>query len=66
MMAKKKPVPEISLEELGVSGNEAAPSVTVVRVEPPPARAAGRVVTGPPEDLARQIAAFLHSDAKVI
>jgi len=66
MMAKKKPVPEVSLDELGLAGEGAAPSLTVVRVEPPPARAAGRVVTGPPEDLAGQIADFLHGEAKVI
>lgn len=66
MMAKKKPVPEVTLEELGIVGGEAAPAVSVVRLEPPPTRAEGRVVTGAPEDLARQIAAFLHSDAKII
>jgi len=66
MMAKKKPIPEVSLEELGLRGEDAAPAVSVVRVEPPLARAAGRVVTGSPEDLARQITAFLHGDAKII
>ncbi len=66
MLAKKKPVPAISLEELGLSGEEAAPSLSIVRLEPPPARPAGRVVAGTPDDLARQLAAFLHGDAKVI
>ncbi len=66
MMAKKKPIPAISLEELGLRGEETASAVSVVRVEPPPTRAAGRVVTGTPEDLAKQIAAFLHGDAKII
>ena len=66
MLAKKKPVPEVTLEDLGLGGEASAPSLTVIRVEPPPARAAGRVVTGPPDELARQIAAFIHNDAKVI
>jgi electron transfer flavoprotein beta subunit len=66
MMAKKKPVPTISLEELGIPAQEAAPGVSVVRLEPPPSRAAGRVVTGIPGDVARQLAEFLHGDAKII
>jgi electron transfer flavoprotein beta subunit len=65
MLAKKKPVPVISLEELGLR-EETTPAVSVVRLEPPPSRAAGRVVTGTPEDVARQLAAFLHGDAKII
>jgi electron transfer flavoprotein beta subunit len=66
MLAKKKPIPAISIEELGIGAGEIAPSVAVVRLEPPPARAAGRVVTGTPQETARQLAAFLHGDAKII
>ncbi len=66
MMAKKKPVPTVTLEELGLAADETAPAVAVVRLEPLAARAAGRVVTGTPEDVARQIAEFLHGEAKVI
>lgn len=66
MLARKKPIPTISIEELGIGVGEIAPSVAVVRLESPPARAAGRVVTGTPQETARQLAAFLHGDAKII
>jgi electron transfer flavoprotein beta subunit len=66
MLAKKKPIPTLSIEELGIRAEEIAPTVAVVRVEPPPARAAGRIVTGTPQDTAGQLAAFLHGEAKII
>jgi electron transfer flavoprotein beta subunit len=66
MMAKKKPIPTISIEELGIQPGDVEPVVRIVRLEPPPSRAAGRVVSGPPEDSARELAAFLHGEAKVI
>jgi electron transfer flavoprotein beta subunit len=66
MLAKKKPIPTISIDELGIGTDGLAPAVAVVRLEPPPARAAGRVVSGTPEESARALAAFLHGEAKVI
>lgn len=66
MMAKKKEIPVITLEELGLKTEELAPTVTVVRMDMPPARQAGRVVTGTPEETAKQLADYLHNEAKVI
>ena len=58
MKAKKKPVEEITPQALGV---DVTPKVKVVKVEPPPARAAGIKVP----DVATLVQK-LHSEAKVI
>ncbi len=66
MMAKKKEIPVVTIEELGLKADELASQVAIVRMNLPPARQAGRVVTGPPEEAARQLADYLHNEAKVI
>jgi len=66
MMAKKKEIPTISIEELGLNPEELAPQIEITGMEMPPARQAGRVVTGPPEETAKQLAGFLHNEAKMI
>jgi len=66
MMAKKKEIPIISIEDLGFGPNDLAPRLEVLAMDEPPARKAGRVVTGEPADTARQIVEFLHNEAKVI
>jgi electron transfer flavoprotein beta subunit len=66
MMAKKKEIPIVSIEELGFKPDELAPRVAVLTMDEPPARQAGRVVTGEPADTARQMVEFLHNEAKVI
>lgn len=66
MAAKRKDIPIISIEELGIRAEDLAPRVVITRMETPPARQAGRITTGPPEETARQLAEFLHQEAKVI
>jgi electron transfer flavoprotein beta subunit len=66
MMAKKKEIPSVTIEELGLNAEDLTPRVAVVRMDMPPARQAGRVVTAPPEETARQLAEYLHNEAKVI
>ncbi len=66
MMAKKKEIPVVTAEDLGLNPDELAPTVAVVRIDMPPARQAGRVVTGTPEETAKQLADYLHNEAKVI
>jgi len=58
MKAKKKPVEELSPQALGV---DVTPKVKVVKVEPPPARAAGIKVPDVPTLVQK-----LHEEAKVI
>jgi electron transfer flavoprotein beta subunit len=66
MMAKKKDIPIISIEELGFNLEDLAPQIEITGMEMPPARQAGRVVTGPPEETAKKLVDFLHNEAKII
>jgi len=66
MAAKRKEIPIIPIEGLGLRAEDLAPQVIVTRLETPPPRQAGRMTSGPPEETARQLAEFLHSEAKVI
>lgn len=66
MMAKRKEIPVVSLEELGFGPEDLTPQVEVAGMEMPPARKAGKTVTGAPEETAKQLAEFLHNEAKVI
>ena len=66
MAAKKKTIPAVTLEDLGLGGDAAAPQVEVVRIEMPPARRAGRIIPGTPEEAAKALAAVLRDEAKVI
>jgi electron transfer flavoprotein beta subunit len=66
MMAKKKEIPVVPVEELGLKPEELAPCLTVVKMDQPPARQAGRVVTGEAPETAHQLVEFLHNEAKII
>jgi electron transfer flavoprotein beta subunit len=48
------------------ASDDIAPQAAVVKLDLPPARQAGRVVTGTPEETARQLVEYLHSEAKII
>ena len=63
MTAKKKPVDVKTPADLGSPEN----SVEVVAIEPPPARAEGRILDGSdPADIAGQLVKALREEAKVI
>jgi len=64
MQAKQKPVDQPSLSDLGLSGDDTAPTQTIAKVEPAPARGAGEKVEDDGTGAAK-IAAFLK-EAKVI
>jgi len=66
MMAKKKEIPVISLQELGLGDEELTARLQIVRVESPPEREEGRVVEKEPEVAAKELVEFLHNQAKVI
>ncbi|MBN1273663.1 MAG: electron transfer flavoprotein subunit beta/FixA family protein [Candidatus Aminicenantes bacterium] len=66
MAAKKKEIPVISLEELGLDKEAIKPQISVLKMESPPERQAGRKIEGEPQDLAKQLVQFLHEEAKVI
>ncbi len=66
MMAKRKQIPVITTAELGLSDEQLAPQLTIVRMETPPAREAGKIVEGDAAETAQQLVDFLHEEAKVI
>jgi electron transfer flavoprotein beta subunit len=66
MMAKRKEIPAISIDELGMKPEDLTPQVTDMKMTLPAARQAGRVVSGAAEETARQLADFLHNEAKII
>jgi len=66
MMAKRKQIPVITTAELGLSDEQLAPQLTIVRMETPPAREAGKIVEGDAAETAQQLVDFLHKEAKVI
>ncbi len=66
MAAKRKEIPIVPIEDIGITAEDLASRVVVIGLEMPSARQAGRVTSGPPEETARQLVEFLHCEAKVI
>ena len=70
MKAKKKPLEEKTLADLGLDAaefGEGARKVKIQEMTPPPARGAGKIVEGDsPEAKAAELARLLHEEAKVI
>ena len=56
MAAKKKAIPVVTLEELGLTEDDVAPQVEISGIEMPPARQAGKIIPGTPEEAARALA----------
>jgi electron transfer flavoprotein beta subunit len=70
MKAKKKPLEEKSLNDLGLDGVEfgvAARKLKVLEFTPPPERQAGKIVEGEtPQEKAENLAKLLREEAKVL
>jgi electron transfer flavoprotein beta subunit len=70
MKAKKKPLDEKTLADLGVNPSEAgvAGSKTkIIKLTPPPQRKAGRIIEGEtPAEKASSLVKLLHEEAKVV
>jgi electron transfer flavoprotein beta subunit len=70
MKAKKKPLEEKTLADLGLDPSEfgeGASKLKVIELTPPPQRAAGKMIDGEsPEQKAAQLAQLLHEEAKVL
>ncbi len=66
MMAKKKEIPVISLQEIGLGEEELALGLQIVRMESPPEREAGTIIEKDPAVAAKELVEFLHDQAKVI
>lgn len=66
MMAKRKEIPVVSLQDLGLSEEELTPQVELIRMESPPPREAGKVIEDEPAEAAKKLTEFLRQEAKVI
>jgi electron transfer flavoprotein beta subunit len=70
MKAKKKPLEEKTLADLGLDSaefGEGARRLNIVELTPPPQREAGKIVEGEsPEQKAGELARLLHEEAKVL
>ncbi len=66
MAAKKKEIPVIKIEDLGLAAGDLESRVAITGLDMPPERRAGRILQGDPADTARELAALLHGEAKVI
>lgn len=70
MKAKKKPLEEKTLADLGMDASQAgedARKLKILELTPPPARAAGKIIEGEtPQEKADELARLLHEEAKVV
>ncbi|MBN1938562.1 MAG: electron transfer flavoprotein subunit beta/FixA family protein [Candidatus Aminicenantes bacterium] len=66
MAAKKKPVPVITPAELGLEGAALDPKVEILDLELPPAKPAGKILPGTPEEAAKELVRLLRTEAKVL
>src|SRR5262245_37983974 len=67
MGAKKKEVKELKAADLQAGGfGAAAPALEVVALEALPPRPPGRILTGDPKDMARELVRTLREDVKAI
>ena len=70
MKAKKKPLEEKTLSDLGLDAAEFGESgrkVKILGLTPPPAREAGKIIEGEtPQEKAAELARLLHEEAKIL
>lgn len=66
MGAKKKPLTVWNAADLALDPASLSPRIEVVAVEKPPARAAGRILEGEPDEAARELVRLLREEARVL
>jgi electron transfer flavoprotein beta subunit len=66
MMAKKKEIPILSLQDLGMPAEELESQLVLTKMESPPPREAGKVIDDEPDAAAKKLVEFLRQEAKVI
>ena len=66
MQAKKKPIQNLSLGDLGLSADQVAAKVKVQSYFLPSAKAAGKIVPGEAPQAAAELAKLLREEAKII
>jgi len=66
MAAKKKDIPVVKLDELGLGPEELSSQVEVSGLDVPAQRQAGKILQGDPAGTARELVRLLRNEAKVI
>jgi electron transfer flavoprotein beta subunit len=66
MAAKRKEIPVVTLEELGIQPDELAVQIELIKMESPPVKESGQIIEDEPGEAAKKLAEFLRQDAKVI
>lgn len=66
MQSKSKPIQLMSAADLGLTAETLAPRVRVRRMDYPPQRQAGRIISGDAAEAAKELVRLLHEEAKVI
>jgi electron transfer flavoprotein beta subunit len=66
MAAKKKIIPVVPVEELGLTAEELGSMVEIIGLDIPAPRQAGKILQGDPAEAARELVRLLHEEAKVI
>jgi electron transfer flavoprotein alpha/beta subunit len=65
MGAKRKELRDLKAADLGLSAGD-SPQLQLVALEALPPRPPGRILTGDPKDMARELVRALREDAKAI
>jgi len=66
MAAKKKTIPVLSPEELELSPEQLAPAVSILDLDVPPAKQAGKSLRGNADETVKELVRLLREEAKVI
>ncbi|WP_071395970.1 electron transfer flavoprotein subunit beta/FixA family protein [Bacillus tuaregi] len=66
MKAKRKPLAELELDDLGLSVEEVEAKTNTIEIFLPPKRKAGRVLQGELDQQVKELVQLLHHEAKVI
>jgi electron transfer flavoprotein beta subunit len=66
MKAKKKPLEELELDDLDIDEDEVAAKIKSTDIFLPPAKAAGKVLSGDPKQQVSELLSLLRTEAKVI
>ena len=66
MMAKRKEIPVLTLQDIGLDEDTIISQLELVKLESPPTRQAGTIIEDEPETAARRMVEFLRNEAKVV
>lgn len=66
MAAKKKEIPALIIDELGLSADSLKPGIKITGISSPPAKAEGRKIEAEPEQAASELYKYLKNEIKVI